>query len=87
MFCDRGCRAHDRGCECVRRAGGGITAARLGPPVLATCALMAAGTRPNVVSFLLGRRPLAAIGDLSYSLYLWHWPLIVFGQALEPSAR
>jgi len=65
----------------------GSLAARLGPPVLATCALMAAGTRLNVVSFLLGRRPLVAIGDLSYSLYLWHWPLIVFGQALDPSAR
>jgi peptidoglycan/LPS O-acetylase OafA/YrhL len=64
----------------------GSLAARLGPPVLATCALMVAGTRLNVISFLLGCRPLAAIGDLSYSLYLWHWPLIVFGQALDPSA-
>ncbi|MGN6796957.1 MAG: acyltransferase family protein [Gaiellaceae bacterium] len=65
----------------------GSLAERLAPPVLATCALMAAGTRLNVVSFVLSRRPLTAIGDLSYSLYLWHWPLIVFGQALDPSAR
>src|SRR5690349_17767062 len=55
----------------------GSLAARLAPPVLATCALMAAGTRLNVVSFILSRRPLTAIGDVSYSLYLWHWPFIV----------
>lgn len=65
----------------------GSLAGRLGPPILGTCALMAAGTRPNLVSLLLGRRPLAAIGDLSYSLYLWHWPLIVFARALDPSAQ
>src|SRR5581483_1486524 len=53
-------------------------------PVASACALLAAGCVPNRFSRGLGLRPLTWLGDLSYSLYLWHWPLIVFAGALAP---
>jgi hypothetical protein len=48
-------------------------------PVLGTAALVVAGADgvPTVVGRVLSVRPLTAVGDWSYSLYLWHWPLIV----------
>jgi peptidoglycan/LPS O-acetylase OafA/YrhL len=48
-------------------------------PTTGTAALLLAGSAalPRGVSRLLGVAPLVRIGDLSYSLYLWHWPLIV----------
>lgn len=34
---------------------------------------------------LLSVRPIQWIGNISYSLYLWHWPLIVFAPLFFPS--
>ena len=54
-------------------------------PVGGACLLLAAGTAANVgFSRLLSISPMVWIGDLSYGLYLWHWPLIVFAKALWP---
>lgn len=54
------------------------TAAML--PCLATAALLATGSspRPALVNRMLSWPPLVFIGLISYSLYLWHQPLLAF---------
>lgn len=50
-----------------------------GIPVLATALLLHTGLRGySVVSGLLSKSPFVFIGKISYSLYLWHWPIIVY---------
>ncbi len=57
-------------------------------PVLAAVLLLLAGSGPRtLVQRMLSVRPLVKIGDWSYSLDLWHWPLIVFVPILWPGAR
>jgi len=46
-------------------------------PVAGTAALVTAGARTQLgVAALLGSGPLAALGRLSFSWYLWHWPCL-----------
>lgn len=52
-------------------------------PVLGTAAMIAGGV--SVASAershrVLGNRAMVWVGDLSYALYLWHWPLLIIGQ-------
>lgn len=49
-------------------------------PVLATVAVIVAGDPQSRLSlaFITSRRPIQITGDISYSMYLWHWPVIVF---------
>ena len=55
-------------------------------PVLSTAALLTQGASVSWVNTrLLSIKILVAMGDRSYSWYLWHWPMIVFAQQLFPS--
>ncbi|MCE5993430.1 acyltransferase [Pseudomonas sp. KCA11] len=48
-------------------------------PTIGVALLIAAGTfGPTVIGKLFSLRPIVAIGLVSFSLYLWHWPVLAF---------
>lgn len=54
-------------------------------PTLGTAAIIIGGLNglsSQGVGRLLSLRPVTWVGDISYSLYLWHWPAIVIGTYL-----
>jgi peptidoglycan/LPS O-acetylase OafA/YrhL len=55
-------------------------------PVLGTAALLLAPPA-SLVRDALGLKLLQVVGRISYSWYLWHWPVLILGQAVtsEPS--
>lgn len=55
-------------------------------PVASTALVIAAGTGGEQrLLWPLNNRVAGYLGDASYSLYLWHFPVIVFGKALLPA--
>jgi peptidoglycan/LPS O-acetylase OafA/YrhL len=53
-------------------------------PCLGAVLLLLAGSLRNPISCMLSSRGLQRIGDVSYSWYLWHWPVLVLATALWP---
>ena len=58
-------------------------------PVLSTALLVAFGAAPGGpgVRWALGSAPARFLGRISYSLYLWHWPVVVvLAAVLDPGS-
>jgi peptidoglycan/LPS O-acetylase OafA/YrhL len=58
-------------------------------PIGGTGLLIAAGSVPgrHPVGYFLSTAPMQWVGDLSYSWYLWHWPVIVLARDLAPPGQ
>ncbi|WP_417516063.1 acyltransferase family protein [Minwuia sp.] len=53
-------------------------------PVLGTVLIIRFCNGRDIVSRLLGSRPFVAVGLISYSLYLWHFPVLAFARFADP---
>jgi len=57
-------------------------------PCAGSAAIIAAGRMgPNLVGRTLSLRPFVFVGLISYSLYLWHWPIIVLAHEAVPIVK
>ncbi len=61
-------------------------------PAVAAAVLIASGTVPWGAGLILSSTPIRFLGRISYSLYLWHWPILVLvpvavGTSLPVEAR
>jgi peptidoglycan/LPS O-acetylase OafA/YrhL len=48
-------------------------------PTLAGVILLGSGPRPFGPGLILRLPPIRFLGKISYSLYLWHWPILILG--------
>jgi peptidoglycan/LPS O-acetylase OafA/YrhL len=56
-------------------------------PVLGTLASLqaGAGAPSSLVARVLHLRPMQYLGGISYSLYLWHWPVLIIARDIFPN--
>ena len=54
-------------------------------PVIATMLMIFYSNAQDPVTKILSTKPFIKIGLLSYSLYLWHFPVFAFGRNLNPN--
>ncbi len=58
-------------------------------PILGTIAVLISGASgsPSTLQTFLGTPALQRLGRLSYSWYLWHWPILLFAAVLVPNIK
>jgi len=54
-------------------------------PVVGTALIIAFGSKDDLVGKLLGSRPFVWVGLISYSLYLWHFPILAISRVRDSS--
>ena len=60
----------------------------LWPTIGAALVLLSGGERTRFgVDRILASKPLVALGDISFSFYLWHWPVLIFCMILTRSTQ
>ena len=52
------------------------------PVIGTTLLILSAKDQKTLVSKMLSLKPVVFVGMISYSLYLWHWPMLVFNAAI-----
>jgi peptidoglycan/LPS O-acetylase OafA/YrhL len=58
------------------------------PPCLGACLIIFfSHSKSTLVGRALSWKPIVFIGLISYSLYLWHWPILVFSKYIDPSPQ